>query len=102
MAMWARNPLMSLGLLIALVIGGAVLLPVLGVVLVVVVVFIGLALLLLLLAPWLVKLPWFRDRIRIHRSFDFGQRQADPFRQQAPRQDDDVIDVEGRELPDKE
>ena len=107
-----RNPLASLVLVAALILGALFLLPVLGVLFLVVVAVLVLAVAAFLAAPWLAKLPWFRDRIRVEQT-PFGQAirfgrdrgYQEPHAGQAPRYDarqDDVIDVEGRELPDRD
>lgn len=90
------------------VLGFFLLLPILSIFLVIVAGII----LLVLAAPLLMRLPWFRKRIIVHRSGNFtsmrfgkdayttydGQPpQAEPARQRLNY--GDVIDVEGRELP---
>lgn len=100
-----RNALLFLGLVGATILGVAVLLPVLGVVFLIIAALVAVAILALLAAPLLVKLPWFRNRIHVER---YGNAQTirfgrDDFTQSEERRDQgDVIDVEGRELPDKE
>jgi hypothetical protein len=111
-----RNALWSLILMAAAILAVVVLLPVLGVL------FLGVALLLalgigaILAAPFLAKLPWFRDRIHVQtrgsaRSVRFGQNRSYPGAMTGEREridsaartdPGDVIDVEGREIPDRE
>lgn len=58
---------------------------------------------LVFLGPYLMKLPWFRDRIHVYRYTGGGrpyQPDAGSETQHERRLDHgDVIDVEGRELP---
>ncbi|MFZ5827869.1 MAG: hypothetical protein ACOY94_26490 [Bacillota bacterium] len=110
-----RNGTLFLSLVVAALILFFVVLPVLGFILLVVVGVLTLAVVAYLAAPLLAKLPWFRDRIHVEehggrRTVRFGRavystyrhrpEQADPFGSRRPH-DDDVIDVEGRELPEK-
>lgn len=112
----------NLSFLVTLVVGALltffVVLPLLGFVLMVVAAVAVLAVIAYFALPWLAKLPWFRDRIHVEqhgfgRSVRFGsggfstqrarpgqwERAAEP---EAAQRLDDVIDVEGREIPDKE
>lgn len=107
-----RNPLVSFLFAAALVLGALFLLPVLGVLFLVVVAVLVLAVAAFLAAPWLARLPWFRDRIHVEQTpfgqaIRFGRERGyrDPHAGQGPRYNagtGDVIDVEGRELPDRE
>lgn len=95
------------------VVGGAlltffVLLPVVGFVLMLALVILALLVLAYFALPLLMKLPWFRDRIHVDetifgKAIRFGSRARSRY-EGRPRQEnpDDVIDVEGREIPDKE
>lgn len=86
-----------------------VLLPILGMLLVGVVSLMLLGGLFFLAAPFLAKLPWFRDRIHVERHgggrfIRFGNGAStshggDPFQTRSRPVDPDVIDVEGREVP---
>lgn len=92
-----RSLVLFLSLLGATLFVILVLLPVLGVILLVVAVALALALGVYLAAPLLVRLPWFRDRVTVE---ERGGRKTVRF-DGAQFADDDVIDVEGRELPEK-
>jgi len=111
-----RNTLGQIILIGSALLAVLVLLPILGVIFVVVVGVLALAVLAFLAAPLLAKLPWFRDRIYVRRhgnrrSIRFGNgeftsyqgRAGDPPEntpgQLGPR---DVIDVQGREIPDED
>ena len=104
-----RNALPTLLLLGAGLLGFVLLLPILGVLFFIVIGLIVVVVGLVLAAPFLARLPWFRDRIHVHRhggfsSVRFGRdaytTYEEPHRQEATRLDHgDVIDVEGRELP---
>lgn len=103
--------------LISLVITGLALvflLPVLGVLLMVIVGLVVLAIVAFMAAPWLSKLPWFRNRIHVDRTpfgrtIRFGGANAYRTWQEQPGEpksgarldQGDVIDIEGRELPDR-
>jgi len=95
-----RNLVSILVLLAAGVLGFIVLLPVLGIIIVLIVAVIGLFFAL----PLLARLPWFRNRIIVHR-FDgrtHTRYGGAPPEEEPPRvrlDHGDVIDVEGRELP---
>jgi|GEM_PF-5355543 len=58
---------------------------------------------LVFLGPYLMKLPWFRDRIHVYRYTGSGRQtrpDSEPEQPHGRRLDHgDVIDVEGRELP---
>ncbi|MFZ5622744.1 MAG: hypothetical protein ACOY5W_17135 [Pseudomonadota bacterium] len=110
-----RNLTLWLSLLGAAVIGFLVLLPVLGLILFAVLTVLLLTAGAFLAAPLLARLPWFRDRIRVderdgRRTVRFGSavfttQQGRPHRDPAEgfrRVEGEVIDVEGRELPEKE
>lgn len=87
-----RNALVTLVLVGLGILAFFALVPALLLVLVAVV---GIVVLVLAL-PLLAKLPWFRDRIIVHR----GTWPPPPPPQRPPGADQgDVIDVEGRELP---
>jgi hypothetical protein len=87
-----------------------VVLPLLGMLLAVVVVVIGLAMIAYVAAPFLAKLPWFRDRIHVEqhgrsRTVRFGGTQFTSYTGSAQRptrepwsDDPNVIDVEGRQV----
>lgn len=110
-----RNAIWSLITLGIALLAVVLLLPVLGVLLLLVagvaVLFVG----AVLAAPWLLKLPWFRRRMHVDqtpfgRTIRFGRgvyttytgNPTEPERPAGPRLDDgDVIDVEGRDLPEK-
>ncbi len=109
------NWLGSLILIAVIALIGMVLLPLLGVLLLVVVGALVAGVGFFLLAPYLAKLPWFRDRIHVRqrgsfRSVHFGRSDFTgysaterPYQEPAGGRLDhtDVIDVEGRELPTK-
>jgi hypothetical protein len=83
-----------------------VLLPILGVLFLLVAGLFVVAVGAMLSAPLLARLPWFRDRIFVEkrgrgRSIRFGRggSAARPGRRDV---DPDVIDVEGREVPEKD
>jgi hypothetical protein len=117
-----RNTLISLALTAVAILVVLALLPVVGFLLLFVVAVVVLAIVAFFAAPLLARLPWFRDRIHVdeesgHRSVRFGRGfytssyntpyrnagETDPFEPPAGHLDDgDVIDVEGREIPDKE
>lgn len=108
-----RNALLVLSALGALLLVIFVVLPVLGVIVIAAIVLIALILGALLAAPLLMKLPWFRKRIIVEerggfRTVRFGNSAfttGRPGQGRPPGQgpvDPDVIDVEGRELPDKD
>jgi hypothetical protein len=96
---------------LTLLVGGLlawfVLLPVLGFLLMVVVGALLLVGLLIAAAPLLMKLPWFRNWIHVEETL-FGKtvRFGNAYRRRAPEPgwsdpaQEDVIDVEGREIPD--
>lgn len=101
-----RNALAFLAVIGAAILAIAVLLPVLGAIFVAVAVLLALIISLLLLAPLLVKLPWFRRRIIVERygnarTIRFGSG-AFSTSQPPSGQPGDVIDVEAREVPDNE
>lgn len=87
-----------------------VILPLLGMLLAGVAVVVGLAVVAYIAAPFLAKLPWFRDRIRVEqhgrgRTIRFGGAQFTSYGGPAQassredwRRDPDVIDVEGRQV----
>lgn len=97
-----------LTLAVAALVGFFVLLPLLGVLFVGLIGLLLLGGLLFLAAPLLAKLPWFRDRIHVEQhgagrfvrfgGGSFRYDAGDPFHSRTV--DPDVIDVEGRELPD--
>lgn len=99
-----RQALMFLSLLGAALLAVVLLLPVLGILFLLVAAGVG----LLLAVPLLAKLPWFRDRIFVRREGNFrgvrfGRDDFTPHRKENPAgkpDEGDVIDVEGRELPD--
>lgn len=113
-----RNLTYFLTLVVGALIAFFVVLPILGFALVVVLVLAVLAVLAYLALPWLVKLPWFRDRIHVQRhglgrTVRFGKEAANPHgtahrdwqqpqEGEVGRRLDDVIDVEGREIPDRD
>lgn len=114
-----RNALFFLGLIAAILLAVTVLLPVLGVIFLVALLALVLAVAMVWAAPLLAKLPWFRDRIYVReeggrKTVRFGGTVYTSYRGGGPaagptdpdsagRLDDgEVIDVEGRELPDKE
>lgn len=71
-----------------------VLLPIIGIVIVAVLV-------LVIAAPFLMRLPWFRNRVFVYRSG--SQPRSDGYQPPRPSLDHgDVIDVEGREVPENE
>lgn len=86
------------------------LLPVLGALFLVVVGVIVIGIAALWAAPLLAKLPWFRDRIHVRRSGSFQSVQfgrgfaadvrPEPEERETHPELGDVIDVQGRELPD--
>lgn len=94
-----RNPLWYLLMAVVAVVAFVALLPILSFLAVVVVGLVA----LMAVAPYLAKLPWFRDRISV-RKHQFGQsvRFGGRPRPQPRQPEDDVIDVEGRELPDRD
>lgn len=110
-----RDLAWALILLGAAVLAFFALLPVLGIIAVV----IAAAVLLMVAAPLLQRLPWFRDRIRVEqrggfRSYQFGNTRvttyhdtseaADPEPREEPLSqldNGDVIDVEGKEIPER-
>lgn len=57
---------------------------------------------LLFAAPYLMKLPWFRDRIHVYRYNSAYQHDPAQTQSNRPLDHGDVIDVEGRELPPNE
>lgn len=91
----------NLSYFVTLVVGALltffVLLPLLGFVLMVVAALAVLAVIAYLALPWLARLPWFR----IHTAYRARDWQP-PGGPGPARPMDDVIDVEGREIPDKE
>lgn len=94
-----RSPLWYIVMAGVAVLAIVALLPILSVLAVVVLGLVAVA----AVAPYLARLPWFRDRIsvqkhRFGRSVRFGGT-PEP---QPRRPADDVIDVEGRELPDRD
>jgi len=105
-----RNALGSLIVLAVAILIVIALLPVLGVLFLIVAGVVVLAIGALWAAPLLAKLPWFRDRIRVYRSGGFQSVQFGrefEVREQPPHEErevhrelGDVIDVQGRELPD--
>lgn len=111
-----RDIILFLTVLGAVLLGILVLLPVLGVLFMVLVGLLALAAVLFLAAPLLAKLPWFRDWITVdeyggRRFIRFGKggftasRGGRSYRnpyQKRPAHDEDVIDVEGREIPEKD
>ncbi|HYG58485.1 MAG TPA: hypothetical protein VD902_10540 [Symbiobacteriaceae bacterium] len=111
-----RNVLPYLFLLGVIVLAAVVLLPVLGALLLLAVIVVAVVAVGAFAAPFLAKLPWFRDRIVVEqrggrRTVRFGrgffssyQPPPDHQYQERTRQMDqgDVIDVEGRHLPDKD
>lgn len=105
-----RSGFSYLVLLAVVILGGIFLLPLVGFLLIFGVGLLLLVGLLIWAAPWLAKLPWFRDRIHVNRSggarfvrFGGGFRPSEPEPSPHTSTDDviDVIDVEGRELPDR-
>jgi len=108
-----RNGLLTLLLLGAGLLAFTLLLPILGVLFIIVIVAILAVVGLVLAAPFLARLPWFRDRIHVRRyggsaSVRFGRDAGynpyqEPPDQRSTRLDQgDVIDVVGRELPSDE
>lgn len=108
-----RNGLLTLLLLGAGLLAFTLLLPILGVLFIIVIVAIVAVVGLVLAAPLLARLPWFRDRIHVRRyggasSIRFGRDAGynpheEPVHQQSTQLNrGDVIDVEGRELPNDE
>jgi hypothetical protein len=92
-----RGPLPFLMMLVAAAVAVFVLLPVLSVLFIVLLIGLALVVGTVLAAPLLAKLPWFRDRIFIRR-----WPQAEPRPNPAtPADQGDVIDVEGREIPEQ-
>jgi hypothetical protein len=100
-----------LTLLVGALLAWFVLLPVLGFLLMVVVGALLLVGLLILAAPLLMKLPWFRNWIHVEetlfgKAIRFGKGPSTGYRGRAGEPGwsdparDDVIDVEGREIPD--
>ncbi|MGE5675100.1 MAG: hypothetical protein ACM3XM_14690 [Mycobacterium leprae] len=115
-----RNLLLFLGLAVAAILLVTVLLPILGLILVLLVGLLIVAVGFYFALPLLVKLPWFRDRIRVYRNtrgetihFDNGGfYYSDMTTQEPPNPDEtadprpagqlgqgDIIDVEGRDVP---
>ncbi|MDF2630104.1 MAG: hypothetical protein K0R39_3935 [Symbiobacteriaceae bacterium] len=104
-----RNSLPTLLLLGAGLLAFILLLPILGVLFIILIGLILVVVGLVLAAPFLARLPWFRNRIHVRRhggfsSVRFGRdtytTYEEPHRPEATRLDHgDVIDVEGRELP---
>jgi hypothetical protein len=111
-----RNAIWSLITLAIAVLAVIFLLPVLGVLLLVVAGLIVLAVGAIWALPWLMKLPWFKKRIHMEetpfgRTIRFGGGQyttyrGNPYEPERPAgahlDEGDVIDVEGRELPEKD
>lgn len=96
-----RNALWSLVAAGIVVLAIIVLAPVLGFLFLVLLALLAVGALLLFGAPLLARLPWFRDRIHVER---YGSMRSIRFGPAAPNEpkrygDDDVIDVEGREIP---
>lgn len=111
-----RNTLWVLTLIGAALLAVVVLLPVLGVIFLLVAIVLVLGVGALLAAPLLAKLPWFRDRITVdqdgtRKTIRFGGGMFTsyrggpdgPFRNPNGQLDrNNVIDVEGKEIPDDE
>jgi hypothetical protein len=104
-----RNVVLFLSLLAAALLALFVLLPLIGVILLLLMGLLVVGVGLFMAAPLLSRLPWFRDWIHVdyyggRRIIGFGRRayappHAPPSR---PHTDDNVIDVEGRPLPEKD
>lgn len=111
-----RNVVLFLSLLAAGLLALFVLLPIIGVILLLLVGLLVVGVGLFLAAPLLCRLPWFRDWIHVdyyggRRIIRFGRRAYSPRYERparpfepggGPANDDNVIDVEGRALPEKE
>lgn len=103
-----RSLVLFLSLLAAGLLVFFVLLPLIGVILLLLVGLLVVGVGLFMAAPLLSKLPWFRDWIHVdyyggRQIIRFGRRTYTPPYEppSRPYGDDNVIDVEGRPLPEK-